>query len=67
MGLWDATVAEYVCVYVLHLWSSAGISANSTPALQAYDVKCTESESLSYLYNLGHYQCCGEFKTILFV
>ena len=59
-----------VCVYVFHSWSSAGISVGSTPALQAYDVKFIESDSYSAIYtilNAGYYQCCGEFKTIIFV
>ena len=36
MGLWHATVAEYVRMkYIFHSWSSAGISVGSTPAMQA--------------------------------
>ena len=47
VGLWHVTVAEYVCVYVFHSWSSAGISVGSTPAIQAYDVKRIDSDSYS--------------------
>ena len=41
-----------ICVYVFHSRSSAGISVGSTPAIQAYDVKCIESDSHSAIYTI---------------
>ena len=54
VGLWHATVAEYVCVHVFHSWSSAGagISVGSTLAIQAFDVKCIESDNHSAVYTI---------------
>ena len=51
MGLWHGTVAEYVCV-CMHSWSNACISVGSTPAIQAYDVKCIQSDSHSAIYTI---------------
>ena len=68
MGLWHATVAEYMFVYVFHSWSSAGILVGSTPAVQAYDVKCIELDSHSAIYAIfvldTTIECCGEFKKL---
>ena len=56
----------YICVYVFHSWSSAGISVGSTPAIQVYDVKCIELGSHSAIYTIfvldTTTECCGEFK-----
>ena len=41
-----------MCVYVFHSWSNAGILLGSTPAIQAYDVKCIESDSHSAIYTI---------------
>ena len=37
---------------MLHLWSRTGILVGSTAAIQAYDVKCIESDSHSAIYTI---------------
>ena len=64
VGLRNATVAEYVCVNIVHPWSNAGILVRSIAAIQALQCKMYRiTQSFSYLYNLcaGNYQCYGEF------
>ena len=41
-----------VCMYSTRDHASAGISVGSTPAIQAYDVKCTESDSHLAIYTI---------------
>ena len=41
-----------MCVYVFHSSSSANILVGSIPAIQAFDVKCIESDSHSAIYTI---------------
>ena len=48
----------YVCMYSTRDHTSAGILVGYTPGIQAYDVKCIESDSHLAIYtilNAGHY------------